>query len=100
MDARNSDGLAPEGARQQASEAAMAAISDSGLRVAPDEVAALARIVARHLPAGDGTVRQALCEVRRRGWSSLLMDRARAEGSLWVTQAEARAAGWPTGAPC
>ena len=56
------------------------------------ELPRLLRLVARRLPAGPQTVREALCEVRRKGWASRIIDRTQRAGRLWVQRDDAQAA--------
>ncbi|MCK8783063.1 RNA helicase [Roseomonas sp. NAR14] len=69
--------------------AAEAAIAASGLEVATRELPMLTRLVERRLPADAATVREALCEVRRRTWSARLLDQANRAGETWVKRADA-----------
>ncbi|HEY8609864.1 MAG TPA: RNA helicase, partial [Roseomonas sp.] len=71
---------------------AEAAIEAARLRIEPVERKALLRLIERRLPADAEGVRQALCEVRRRGWAARLTDLARQAGRLWITSADLRAA--------
>jgi len=74
---------------EQAIEAAMAA---SALAVHNREMPRLLRLVARRLPADTETVRAALCEIRRKGWASRLVDMTQRAGRLWVLRSDAQAA--------
>lgn len=78
--------------RAEAERAIEGALASAGLGVTPVERPGLLRIVARHLPADEGTVRRALCELRRRGWPARIEELAREAGRLWITPADARAA--------
>ncbi|WP_428378125.1 helicase-related protein [Lichenicoccus sp.] len=78
------------------------AIEASGFAVQSRELPRLIRLVARRLPPGSAlsgehhasreTVRAALCEVRRKGWASRLIDRSQRGSRLWVTRADAQLA--------
>lgn len=87
MDAAGSDE-----SRAEAERVIEAALASSSLDVTPAERPGLLRIVGRHLPADEGTVRRALCELRRRGWAARIDELAREAGRLWITPADARAA--------
>lgn len=71
---------------------AEAAISAAGLRVEQREMPQLVRLVARRLPADPEAVREALCQVRRKGWASAMMAMANRAGEVWARRAEAEAA--------
>ena len=64
----------------------------AGLAVQSRELPRLLRLVARRLPAGPQTVREALCEVRRKGWASRLVDRTQRAGRIWVQRDETQSA--------
>ena len=68
------------------------AVEAAGLAVQSRELPRLLRLVARRLPAGPETVREALCEVRRKGWASRIIDRTQRAGRLWVQRDDAQAA--------
>ena len=78
------------------------AIDEAGFAVQSRELPRLIRLVARRLPPGSPlagehhssreTVRAALCEVRRKGWASRLIDRAQRGSRLWIGRADAQLA--------
>ena len=68
------------------------AIAQAALSIHSREMPRLLRLVARRLPADDGAVRIALCEVRRKGWASRLIDMTQRAGRIWVRRADAQAA--------
>ncbi|MGY4803956.1 hypothetical protein, partial [Teichococcus aerofrigidensis] len=63
---------------------AEAAIQASGLRVEKREMPQLIRRVARRLPADAAAVREALAEVRRKGWAAAMRDMAGRAGQPWL----------------
>ena len=71
---------------------AEAAIEAANLTVESHEMARLERLVARRLPADRDAVRDALCELRRKGWVSRLYDTSQREGRYWVLREDAVAA--------
>ncbi len=71
---------------------AQQAVDAAGITIDRSELPQLLRLVARRLPADADTVRQALCEVRRKGWASRLIDRAQRAGRIWVLRRDAEAA--------
>jgi ATP-dependent RNA helicase SUPV3L1/SUV3 len=71
---------------------AEAAIEAANLSVETHEMARLERLVARRLPADRDAVRDALCELRRKGWVSRLYDTSQREGRYWVLREDAVAA--------
>ncbi len=68
------------------------AIEAAALAVDSREMPRLLRLVARRLPADRRTVGEALCEIRRKGWASRLIDRSHRAGRLWVQRLDAQAA--------
>lgn len=68
---------------------AEAAIEAAGYAVDSRELPQLLRLVIRRLPADGDTVRLALCEVRRRRWTSRLLDLANRAGLVWVQRSDA-----------
>lgn len=72
--------------------AAEAAVESAGVAVSPRERPKLLRLVERRMPADPDSVREALCEVRRRAWSARMMELARGAWRVWVQPADARAA--------
>ncbi|WP_419730617.1 helicase-related protein [Lichenicola sp.] len=74
------------------SSPAEAAIEAAGLVVEPSEMPRLLRLVARRLPADADAVRDALCEVRRKGWVGRLVDLSQRAGAIWVRRDDAIAA--------
>lgn len=77
-----------EGAGRGAEEA----IGASGLGVGPSEMPALLRLLGRYPMLDAEAVREALCEVRRRGWAARILEAAKEAGRLWIGPADARAA--------
>ncbi|WP_342629039.1 helicase-related protein [Nguyenibacter vanlangensis] len=80
-----------------ARRAVEAALAETGLAVETRELPKLERTVARALTPGEdrvdaATFRRALCAVRRKPWSSRLMDLTRRSGEVWITRADAEAA--------
>jgi ATP-dependent RNA helicase SUPV3L1/SUV3 len=71
---------------------AEAAILAAGLRVEQREMPQLVRLVSRRMPANRDAVAEALCQVRRKPWTSRLMDLANRFGESWVRRADAEAA--------
>src|SRR5882672_919648 len=68
---------------------AEAAIEAAELAVETHEMPQLVRLIARRLPADREAVREALCEVRRKGWMSRLIDQSQREGKPWVLREDA-----------
>ncbi|TPG55534.1 RNA helicase [Roseomonas nepalensis] len=77
-----------EGSARGAEEA----IEATGLAVPPGERPALLRVLGRYPTLHGQVVREALCEVRRRGWAARILETTKEAGRLWVTPADARAA--------
>ncbi len=69
-----------------------AAIAAAGLLLQPNEHDRLRRLVARRLPADADAVRDALCEIRRKGWTGRLVDWSQRAGAVWVRREDAAAA--------
>jgi ATP-dependent RNA helicase SUPV3L1/SUV3 len=82
----------PEDPSPPLANPAEAAIEASGLRVESREMPQLTRLVIRRMPADAAVVREALCEVRRRGWAAKLNDLANRDGEVWVRRADTQAA--------
>ena len=72
-----------------AEAAITAAIEAQSLLVEPGETERLTRLVARRLPAGAEVVVAALCEIRRKGWTSRLVDLSQRAGAIWVRREDA-----------
>ena len=68
------------------------AVAQAALSIDSREMPRLLRLVARRLPADDRAVRAALCEVRRKGWTSRLIDMTQRAGRIWVRRDDAQAA--------
>ncbi len=68
------------------------AVAQAALSIHSREMPRLLRLVARRLPADDQSVRAALCEVRRKGWASRVIDLTQRAGRVWVRRGDAQAA--------
>ncbi len=68
------------------------AVAQAALAIDSREMPRLLRLVARRLPADERAVREALCEVRRKGWASRLIDMTQRAGRVWVQRGDAQAA--------
>nr|WP_309139713.1 helicase-related protein [Siccirubricoccus sp. G192] len=69
-----------------------AAIETGAFTVTPREMPMLIRLVERRMPADADSIGQALCEVRRRGWTARLNDLANRAGRIWVRRADSTTA--------
>ena len=65
------------------------AVAGGSLLVEPGESERLTRLVARRLPADAEVVATALCEIRRKGWTSRLVDLSQRAGAIWVRREDA-----------
>ncbi|WP_408740326.1 helicase-related protein [Acetobacter sp. AN02] len=79
---------APSSPARQALETAL---RQTGIDIAPAEESALLRRIARSLTPGatdipETTFLTVLCAVRRKRWTSRLMDLTRREGRIWLTR--------------
>jgi ATP-dependent RNA helicase SUPV3L1/SUV3 len=68
---------------------AEAAIEAAAFVVETHEMPQLVRLIARRLPADYEAVCEALCEVRRKGWISRLIDQTQREGKPWILREDA-----------
>ncbi|MBV1837146.1 helicase-related protein [Acetobacter estunensis] len=92
---RSSPAPLPENASHAPSSPARAALeavlARTGLSIEPREESALLRRIGRALEPGardvpDEVFRTALCAVRRKRWTSRLMDLTRREGRIWISR--------------